>query len=117
VALNATPEHFERLHAFLKARIDPLLDPATGSKHGFADDDASRALRALSHQIDVEFAAASLIGEYEKEDAGGRSYIERRTDAAWDTLRGIGRHWEDHPDYLPEFGLHSFDLSKPASGS
>lgn len=113
--LNVTSEHFERIHSFLQARIEPLLDAATGSEHGFADDDTSRALRALSHQVVVAAAAGSLCAGYEEEDAHGKRYTELRTGFAWGALSDIARHWNDHPDYLPEFALNSFDLPNPGS--
>jgi hypothetical protein len=108
--LILTAEHFARIGAFLNARIDPLLDPTTGSKHGFADDDTSRALRALHTTVQYHVAAATLISEYDTEDKQGQETTRGMVWAAWRTLSPIARQWEDHPDYLPEFGKEPYSL-------
>lgn len=110
MALNVTVEHFERIRSFLDARLDPLFDHATGSEHGFAHDDISRALRALVSQVGVNAAAATLSADYAESDPVMRRYIEQQTDTSWRALSDIARQWKDHPDYLPEFAMQPWDL-------
>ncbi|MFD0431720.1 hypothetical protein ACFQ60_44585 [Streptomyces zhihengii] len=52
-------QHFERISAFVEARLRPLFDAETGSDHGFGMDDTSRALRALLNTVR---AAAAVRG-------------------------------------------------------
>ncbi|MFF8422911.1 hypothetical protein [Streptomyces sp. NPDC015680] len=106
-----TAEHFRRIESFLDARINPLFDATAGSTHGFADDDASRALRALRHTVGREAAAAALCEDYEKEDLSGRQITRSMTDESWRTLSNIAGQWKDHPDFLPEFGLQPHQLA------
>lgn len=111
MTLNVAAEHFRRIETFLDARLAPLFDAAAGSAHGYAEDDASRALRALRDTVGREAAAASLCEEYEQEDLSGRQVTRSMTNESWRTLTNIARQWKDHPDFLPEFGLLPHQLT------
>ncbi|MCF1592390.1 hypothetical protein [Streptomyces muensis] len=110
--LNVTVEHIARIRTFLDARIKPLLDTSTGSRHGYADDDVSRGLRALTTVVMNQAAVATLIPGYSEERPTTQRYIEQATDTAWRSLCDIAREWRDHADYLPEFTLEPHELGE-----
>ncbi|MBI0311623.1 hypothetical protein [Streptomyces javensis] len=87
--MNVTVEHIARIRAFLDARIKPLLDTSTGSRHGYAEDDASRGLRALTTVVMNQAAVATLIPGYSEERPTSQRYIEQAADTAWRSLCDI----------------------------
>ncbi|MER5310378.1 hypothetical protein ABT034_21620 [Streptomyces sp. NPDC002773] len=101
-------QRFQRITAFIEARLTPLFDPANGSDHGFGMDDTSRALRATRYTVQ---AAAAVGGLVEKRGSAElRPVVDQALEQNWDVLRSIARMWEDHPDFLKEFKAHSWDV-------
>ncbi|MFC9586593.1 hypothetical protein ACFVJ8_27715 [Streptomyces yangpuensis] len=103
-------QHFERITAFIEARLTPLFDEATGSEHGFAMDDTSRALRALRNSVLEASAVKGLIEKRESAEPATRRVIDQSVEHNWDVLRGIARQWEDHDDFRHEFKHHAWEL-------
>ncbi|GGZ47117.1 hypothetical protein AB0P12_10040 [Streptomyces subrutilus] len=103
-------QHFERITAFIEARLTPLFDAETGSEYGFGMDDTSRALRALRNAVLEASAVKGLIGKRESQDAATRRVIDQSVEHHWDVLRGIARQWEDHADFRREFKRHAWEL-------
>ncbi|MGY4387139.1 hypothetical protein ACVWXB_000438 [Streptomyces sp. TE12347] len=103
-------QHFERITAFIEARLTPLFDEATGSEHGFAMDDTSRALRALRNSVLEASAIKGLIEKRESAEPAMRRVIDQSVEHNWDVLRGIARQWEDHADFRHEFKHHAWEL-------
>ncbi|WP_030195847.1 hypothetical protein [Streptomyces sp. NRRL S-87] len=119
-------QHFERITAFIEARLTPLFDPQEGSDHGWGMDDKSRALRALRNAVLGASAIKGIIAQRAAADAALRGIIDQSLEHNWDVLRGIARQWEDHPDYQREFKRHAWELeaapataatATPAAGS
>ncbi|GAA3367500.1 hypothetical protein GCM10020367_66820 [Streptomyces sannanensis] len=110
-------QHFERIAAFLEDRLRPLFDAEMGSEHGFGMDDTSRALRALLNTVKAATAVKGLAEQRATADPAMRNTIDQALEHNWDVLRGIARNWEDHPDFLREFKLHSWELDKAAAAS
>lgn len=111
-------QHFEQINAFIEDRLRPLFDADTGSEHGWAMDDTSRALRALR---DTALSAAAVKGITEQRESGDEEVRHIAGQALahhWDQLVRIARHWEDHPDFRPGFkrGSWEFELAPTASG-
>ncbi|MFF6774355.1 hypothetical protein ACFY8W_12405 [Streptomyces sp. NPDC012637] len=102
-------QRFERITAFVEARLTPLFDPENGSDHGFGMDDTSRALRALRYTVQ---AASAVNGLLEKRASAPelRQVVDQALEHNWDVLRSIARMWEDHPDFQKEFKGHSWDV-------
>ncbi|MFI0990079.1 hypothetical protein [Streptomyces exfoliatus] len=102
-------QRFQRITAFIEARLTPLFDPANGSDHGFGMDDTSRALRATRYTVQ---AAAAVNGLVEKRESAPelRQVVDQALEQNWDVLRSIARMWEDHPDFLKEYKAHSWDV-------
>ncbi|RSS78336.1 hypothetical protein [Streptomyces sp. WAC06614] len=103
-------QHFERITAFIEARLTPLFDEATGSRHGFEMDDTSRALRALRNAVLEASAVKGLLAQLPTADAPTRRAIDQSVEHHWDVLRGIARQWEDHADFRREFKRHAWEL-------
>ncbi|MER6215526.1 hypothetical protein ABT213_15835 [Streptomyces sp. NPDC001674] len=104
--------HFERITAFIEARLTPLFDAETGSEHGFAMDDTSRALRALRNSVLEAGAVTGLIATRETAEPLVRKVIDQSVEHHWDVLRGIARQWEDHADFRKEFKRHAWELDE-----
>ncbi|WP_309055685.1 hypothetical protein [Streptomyces sp.] len=102
-------QRFERITAFIEARLTPLFDPENGKDHGFGMDDTSRALRALRYTVQ---AASAVNGLVEKRETAPelRQVVDQALEHNWDVLRSAARMWEDHPDFLKEFKGHSWDV-------
>ncbi|HEY9368737.1 hypothetical protein [Streptomyces sp.] len=111
-------QHFERITAFIEARLTPIFDPANGD-HGFGMDDTSRALRALRNAVAAASAVKGLAEQRATADAKLRSVIDQALEHNWDVLRGIARQWEDHEDFRKEFKRHAwdFDVEPVAAGA
>ncbi|WP_137991490.1 hypothetical protein [Streptomyces vilmorinianum] len=105
-------QHFERITAFIEARLRPLFDPETGSDHGFGMDDTSRALRALLGTVKAAAAVKGLADQRATADPAMRNIIDQALEHNWDVLRGVARNWEDHPDFVRAFKLHAWDLDE-----
>ncbi|MEV7725136.1 hypothetical protein AB0P15_10430 [Streptomyces sp. NPDC087917] len=103
-------QHFERITAFIEARLTPLFEAETGSESGFAMDDTSRALRALRNSVLEASAVKGLLTERESAEPRTRSIIDQSVEHHWDVLRGIARQWEDHTDFRREFKRHAWEL-------
>lgn len=103
-------QHFERISAFLEARLRPLFDAETGSEHGFGMDDTSRALRALLNTVRAAAAVRGVANGREDADPATRAVVDQALEHNWDVLRTAARNWEDHPDFLPEFKRHAWEL-------
>ncbi|MFD7631406.1 hypothetical protein ACFV7Q_36270 [Streptomyces sp. NPDC059851] len=103
-------QHFERITAFIEARLTPLFDEATGSERGFAMDDTSRALRALRNAVLEASAVRGLLEKRATADAALGRVIDQSVEHHWDVLRGIARQWEDHADFSKEFKRHAWEL-------
>lgn len=99
-------ERFQRITAFIEARLTPLFDPANGSDHGFGMDDTSRATRYTVQ------AASAVNGLVEKRESAPelRQVVDQALEHNWDVLRSVARMWEDHPDFLKEYKAHSWDV-------
>ncbi|WP_418961047.1 hypothetical protein [Streptomyces tritici] len=111
-------QHFERITAFIEARLTPVFDPANGSDHGFGMDDTSRALRALRNAVAAASAVKGLAAQRATADPKLRNVIDQALEHNWDVLRGIARMWEDHPDFLKEFKRHAWDFDlEPAAAA
>ncbi|MET9437153.1 hypothetical protein [Streptomyces sp. NPDC006551] len=111
-------QHFERVHAFIEARLRPLFDAETGSEHGFGMDDTSRSLRALLNTVKAAAAVKGLAAQRADADRTTRDIIDQALEHNWDVLRGVARHWEDHPDFLREFKRHAWELDEsPAAAA
>ncbi|RSS58339.1 hypothetical protein EF912_10860 [Streptomyces sp. WAC07061] len=111
-------QHFERITAFIEARLTPLFDAETGSERGFAMDDTSRALRALRNSVLEASAVKGLIATRETAEPLLRKVIDQSVEHHWDVLRGIARQWEDHADFQREFKRHAWELDEaPAPAS
>ncbi|MEU0272627.1 hypothetical protein [Streptomyces sp. NPDC006307] len=104
--------HFDRINAFVEARLTPLFDPETGSEHGFGMDDTSRALRALRNTALAAAAVKGLVAQRATAEPQLRGVIDQALEQNWDVLRGIARHWEDHPDFAREFKLDWWSLTE-----
>jgi len=102
-------QRFERVTAFVEARLTPLFDPGNGMDHGFGMDDTSRALRALRYTVQ---AASAVNGLLEKRESAPelRQVVDQALEHNWDVLRSVARMWEDHPDFRKEFKAHSWDV-------
>ncbi|MEU4950993.1 hypothetical protein [Streptomyces lavendulae] len=103
-------QHFERITAFIEARLTPLFEAGTGSERGFAMDDTSRALRALRNSVLEASAVKGLFEQRESADQRMRNVIDQSVEHHWDVLRGIARQWEDHADFRREFKRHAWQL-------
>ncbi|MGW0468879.1 hypothetical protein ACWDX6_27015 [Streptomyces sp. NPDC003027] len=111
-------QHFERVNAFIEARLRPLFDAETGSEHGFGMDDTSRSLRALLNTVKAAAAVKGLAAQRAGADRVTRDIIDQALEHNWDVLRGVARHWEDHPDFLREFKRHAWELDEsPAAAA
>ncbi|MET9653829.1 MULTISPECIES: hypothetical protein [unclassified Streptomyces] len=106
--------HFERIHAFIEARLRPLFDAETGSEHGFGMDDTSRALRALLGTVKAAAAVKGLAEQRATAEPTLRHIIDQALEHNWDVLRGVARNWEDHPDFVRDFKRHAWELEAPA---
>lgn len=110
--------YFERITAFIEARLTPLFAEDTGSDNGFAMDDTSRALRALRNAALEASVAKTLIGQRDAADPAVRRVIDQAVEHHWDVLRGIARQWEDHTDFAREFKRHAWELDEaPAAAT
>ncbi|WP_030293742.1 hypothetical protein [Streptomyces katrae] len=105
-------QHFERITAFIEARLTPLFDETTGSERGFAMDDTSRALRALRNAVLEASAVKGLLEKRAEAEPALRRVIDQSVEHHWDVLRGIARQWEDHTDFLREFKRHAWELDE-----
>ncbi|MFC9292738.1 hypothetical protein ACFTWH_33750 [Streptomyces sp. NPDC057011] len=103
-------QHFERITAFIEARLTPLFDESTGSEHGWGMDDTSRALRALRNAVLEASHIKGLIAQRESAEPAMRRVIDQSVEHNWDVLRGIARMWEDHADFRHEFSHHAWEL-------
>ncbi|MFF8846396.1 hypothetical protein ACF08N_27380 [Streptomyces sp. NPDC015127] len=103
-------QHFQRITAFVEARLTPLFDAATGSTHGFGMDDTSRALRALRATVLAASAVEGIIEQRRTADAEIRHIADQALAHHWEVLQRIARNWEDHPDFLREFKRHSWEF-------
>lgn len=103
-------QHFERITAFIEARLTPLFDAETGSEYGFGMDDTSRALRALRNSVLEASAVKGLIEQRATAEPATRRVIDQSVEHNWDVLRGIARQWEDHADFRHEFKHHAWEL-------
>ncbi|MDJ0385164.1 hypothetical protein [Streptomyces sp. G-G2] len=110
-------QHFERITAFIEARLTPLFAPAEGSESGFAMDDTSRALRALRNAVLEASAVKGLLETRPTAEPAVRRVIDQSVEQHWDVLRGIARQWEDHPDFVREFKRHAWELDGTAAAS
>ncbi|WP_328972193.1 hypothetical protein [Streptomyces sp. NBC_00239] len=110
--------HFERITAFIEARLTPLFDPESGSDHGWGMDDKSRALRSLRNTVLGASAVKGIVERRAEADAAMRRVIDQALEHNWDVLRGIARQWEDHPDFVREFKRHAWELEEaPATAA
>ncbi|MFD3325566.1 hypothetical protein [Streptomyces sp. NPDC058701] len=103
-------QHFERITAFIEARLTPLFAAETGSENGFGMDDTSRALRALRNAVLEASVTKGLIGTRATAEPAVRRVIDQTVELHWDVLRGIARQWEDHADFRREFKRHAWEL-------
>ncbi|MBT2406171.1 hypothetical protein J7I97_13305 [Streptomyces sp. ISL-87] len=110
-------QHFERITAFIEARLTSLFDEATGSERGFAMDDTSRALRALRNAVLEASAVKGLIEKRATAEPALRRVIDQSVEHHWDVLRGIARQWEDHADFVREFKRHAWELEAPPAAA
>ncbi|WP_411103991.1 hypothetical protein [Streptomyces sp. cmx-4-9] len=112
-------QHFERITAFIEARLTPLFEAESGSESGFAMDDTSRALRALRNAVLEASAVKGLIAQRQTAEPAVRRVIDQSVEHHWDVLRGIARQWEDHGDFQREFKRHAWELDEApaAAGS
>ncbi|MEU7556199.1 hypothetical protein AB0B01_28385 [Streptomyces sp. NPDC044571] len=108
-------QHFERITAFIEARLTPVFDEGTGSERGFAMDDTSRALRALRNAVLEASAVKGLIEQRATAEPSLRRVIDQSVEHHWDVLRGIARQWEDHGDFVREFKRHAWELDEALS--
>ncbi|MER5732069.1 hypothetical protein ABT084_27695 [Streptomyces sp. NPDC002138] len=113
--------HFERITAFIEARLTPLFAAETGSDSGFGMDDTSRALRALRNAVLEASAVKGLLEQRPTAEPAVRRVIDQSVEQHWDVLRGVARQWEDHPDFVREFKRHGWELDEapaaaPAAG-
>ncbi|MBT2365633.1 hypothetical protein J7E88_09950 [Streptomyces sp. ISL-10] len=109
--------HFQRITAFVEARLTPLFDAATGSTHGFGMDDTSRALRALRATALAASAVEGVIEQRGAADAEVRRIADQALAHSWDVLQRIARNWEDHPDFLREFKRDSWEFGQESASS
>jgi hypothetical protein len=106
--MAATPEDVHRIAAFALARVDEQMSGDNAQRH-WADDDVSRALRALSRTVGNLRAKTALADNPEPElKLTGQLAVS----FAWQDLQTIADQWSDHPDYLPEFDLPEHRLNK-----
>ncbi|MFJ6939547.1 hypothetical protein [Streptomyces sp. NPDC101132] len=105
-------QHFERITAFIEARLTPVFDPADGNDHGWGMDDTSRALRALRNTVLGASAIKGIIAQRATADPKMRGIIDQSLEHNWDVLRGVARQWEDHPDFRREFKRHAWELDE-----
>lgn len=105
-------QHFERITAFIEARLTPLFDEGTGSERGFAMDDTSRALRALRNAVLEASSVKGLIEQRAAAEPALRRVIDQSVEHHWDVLRGIARQWEDHEDFAHAFKHHAWELDE-----
>lgn len=100
---------FILLSDFVGARINPLVTRIPRD----ADDNISRALRALRNHVVVYSSACGLFERWRTtDDRDERDRLEQRVCWAWDGLCGIAWEWEDHPDYRVDlFGRVHHTLS------
>lgn len=105
-------QHFERIYAFVEARLRPLFDAETGSEHGFGMDDTSRALRALLGAVKAAAAVRGLAEQRAAAEPSMRQVIDQALEHNWDVLRSVARNWEDHPDFEREFKRHAWELDE-----
>ncbi len=103
-------QHFERITAFIEARLTPLFAAETGSENGFGMDDTSRALRALRNAVLEASVTKGLIETRATAEPAVRRVIDQTVELHWDVLRGIARQWEDHADFRREFKRHAWEL-------
>jgi hypothetical protein len=97
-----TADHFDRVNAFLRNRIDPLL--AHAREQG--NSDLVTALTALSRAVESNYVIGRDLLTVEL-DAEHR---EATADARWDSLSTMAYEWRTHPDYLDEFELNIHEL-------
>lgn len=110
--------HFQRITAFVEARLTPLFDAGTGSTHGFGMDDTSRALRALRATVLAASAVEGVFEQRDKADGEIGHIADQALAHNWDVLRRIARNWEDHPDFLREFKRDSWEFDdEPATAT
>ena len=104
-------DHFERIRAFIAARMAPLLDvdQPTGERAG-------RALTALDVEVIYLAATGGMLADNDTQDPHQREIVRHRALVAWEGLRHIARQWADHPDYLAEFARPSARFDIPPQG-
>ncbi|WP_424215936.1 hypothetical protein ACN20G_27715 (plasmid) [Streptomyces sp. BI20] len=107
-------EHFQRITAFIEARLTPLFAAEAGAEGGFAMDDTSRALRGLRNAVLESSTVASLFARREGAERAERAVIDQALEHHWDVLRGVARQWEDHPDFRHAFKHHAWELAPTA---
>ncbi|MEU9796885.1 hypothetical protein AB0E27_41180 [Streptomyces sparsogenes] len=98
-----TANHFDEIKAFLRDRIDPLLDGAriVGS------DALMTALTALSKTVDNAHDGGKHVLT-----TGGWAPADRDQIVAeyWDRLSSLACEWEKHPDFQHDFELDADEL-------
>jgi hypothetical protein len=105
--MAATPEHIQRIADFAFARVDEQLS-GDNAERLWATDDVSRSLRALRRAVEQLRAKTGLAKKIGEPDLAVAATLT--LSLAWQDLRGIAKEWNDHPDYLPEFGLFEHQL-------
>lgn len=106
--MAATPDDVHRIAAFALARVDDQL-LGDNVQRLWADDDVSRALRALQRTVGNLRAKTGLADNPEPEL---RLAVRLTLALAWQDLQTIAAQWSDHPDYLPEFDLMEHQLNE-----
>ncbi|GAA1111040.1 hypothetical protein [Streptomyces javensis] len=98
------PELYDRIDAFVQARLDEARKdlPDLGDAPPYRDADL--ALDALQYLATRAASTADLLrsGVHVHPDPAVRG---ARAEEAWETLRHIARRWHTHPDYSPDYAM------------
>ncbi|MFC9536007.1 hypothetical protein ACFT38_36920 [Streptomyces sp. NPDC056975] len=98
-----TTRHFDHVHAFLHARLDPLLKSA----RALHSDPLVTALAAMVHAVDTAHDCGTHVLA-----TGGWAPVDRGRIVAeyWERLTDLAHGWQEHPSYEGDFELNADEL-------
>lgn len=111
--MAVTAEHINRIADFVEARIEEQFSGEHVTRH-FDKDPVARSLRALSRVVGDIRSRRTLA---ESSEPALATAIGLVLTFAWSELATIAKQWDDHPDYLPEFAMFSYDVGTDRAGA
>lgn len=98
-----TTRHFDHAHAFLRGRIDPLLDAA----RALGSDPLVTALAAMVHAVDNAHGSGTHVLATGGWDPANR---DRIVADYWERLTDLANGWQKHPAFESDFELDADEL-------